>query len=161
MLKNKFLLLAVFCFVGVSFASENEQEESPTLFQKAKGSLKSAYQSPVTPFMIAFFARPIIQSFISAVSSNFPGGKFVTSWVYKLIRDEKAKLNCINTFVPCFSTLNKIFSTYGAYYVSGKLVSDSDINKTARLMGVVASFSNSNEVSSSVGGSRFQKNTFI
>lgn len=161
MLKNKFLLLAVFCFVGVSFASENDQEESPTFFQKAKGSLKSAYQSPVTPFLITFFAKPMIQSSTKFVCSKLPGVLFLSAFVNTWIRKEDSQLNCINTFVPCFSTLNKIFSTYGAYYVSGKLVSDSDINKTARLMGVVASFSNSNEVSSSVGGSRFQKNTFI
>lgn len=137
MLKNKFLLLAVFCFVGVSFASENDQEESPTFFQKAKASLKSAASSPVAAGLFTLAAAPLIKKGLDISSSYIPKIDGMGSIVETFIRKDGSSLNKISFAIPTWKKVS-IYSASGlAYYVSGKLFKDSDLNGIARLIAAV------------------------
>lgn len=143
MLKNKFLVIAAFCFVGFSFASEPNQDESPSLTNKVKTCLKSAANSPFTALLVTFMGASLIKNVGDSISAYIPGLGSMDAIVNSLIRNKTATLKRIDFAIPTYQTVSKFSSMGLAYYASGKFFKDSDLNKTGRLMGAFAYFTKS------------------
>lgn len=135
MLKNKFLVIAAFCFVGFSFASDSDQGESPSLTNKVKTYLKSAAESPVAASVFTFAAASLINHCLDTSSTYIPRVNEMGGIVQALIRDDNARLRRISFAIPTYEMVSRFGSMGLAYYASGKFFKDSAVNTNARLLG--------------------------
>lgn len=83
MLKNKFLVIAAFCFIGFSFAGDESQEESPSLTARAKTCLKSAANSPLAVAFVTLVGASLMQHVFDFSSNYIPGGEIVEEMIRK------------------------------------------------------------------------------